>query len=641
MLPASMAVRYRLRPPRQMLAVFLGVALVSAGALGWLGWLLLQQDAALESQRRRDSLEQAADRALVTMQLAMAELQAVITSTASVKGNLPPGASRISIGPDGVTAWPEGSIPYFPFARAAQPEPLQAFADGERSEFALNDLHAAARAYARAGTAAEPIVRAGGLARLARVGRKRHDTEAALRAYGQLATIDADVDGIPAALVARAGRASLFEEVGHVDRLRQEAAALDRDLRQGRWRLTKSEYDFYSNQASAWMGATRTDDRDARARADALEWLWQNHASLDGTVRRAMALPGGPALVIGQASRDRLDVIVAGADYFASLCARSVPADLGCELNDPEGRALVGDRHRARDAAVRAASANGLPWTLHVSAASNAAATASSSRRRLLILAFGVVGLVLAAGWYFILRAMSRELRASRLQSEFVAAVSHEFRSPLTSLSHIADLLATDRLPSDVVRRRSYDVLVRDTDRLQRLVEDLLDFGRFEAGAAALRLETLDVAGLVQTTVSDFRQHVVREGYSVELTGADDEMPVRADREAIARALWNLLDNAVKYSPECKTVWVTLERRDTQILIVVRDRGLGIPVHEQREIFDRFVRGAESTARRIRGTGIGLAMVRQIVRAHGGEIRVVSEPGKGSTFTTVLPSVQT
>jgi signal transduction histidine kinase len=455
-----------------------------------------------------------------------------------------------------------------------------------------------------------------------------------------LAAIDADVEGIPAALVAHAGRASLFEESSRVDELRKEAASLDRDLRQGRWRLVKSEYDFYSSQASAWMGTTRTDDRDARARADALDWLWQNRASLDGTVRRAMALPSGPVLIVGQTLPDRLDAIVAGPGYLASLCARSVPANMRCELSDPEGRTLVGDRRRTREAAVRAASANGLPWTLQVSAASDAAA-ASSPRRRLLILAFGVVGLVLAAGWYFILRAMSRELRVSRLQSEFVAAVSHEFRSPLTSLSHIAELLATDRLPSDDVRRKSYDVLVRDTDRLQRLVEDLLDFGRFDAGAAALRLETLDVAGLVQTTVSDFREHVVREGYSVELSGADDEMPARADREAIARALWNLLDNAVKYSPECKTVWVTLELRDTQILIVVRDRGLGIPVHEQREIFDRFVRGAESTARRIRGTGIGLAIVRQIVRAHGGEIRVASEPGKGSTFTTVLPSVQT
>jgi hypothetical protein len=118
--------------------------------------------------------------------------------------------------------------------------------------------------------------------------------------------------------------------------------------------------------------------------------------------------------------------------------------------------------------ATRTAASAGLPWTLHVFAPPDlAAASSSSPRRQLLMLILAVVALVLAAGWYFILRAVTRELRVSRLQSDFVAAVSHEFRSPLTSLSHIAEMLAHDRLPSDEVRRRSYGVLVRDTDRLR------------------------------------------------------------------------------------------------------------------------------------------------------------------------------
>jgi signal transduction histidine kinase len=224
----------------------------------------------------------------------------------------------------------------------------------------------------------------------------------------------------------------------------------------------------------------------------------------------------------------------------------------------------------------------------------------------------------------------------SRLQSDFVAAVSHEFRSPLTSLSHIADLLAHDRVPSDEARKKSFDILVRDTDRLRRLVEGLLDFGRFEAGAATLRLETVDVTDLVRSTVVDFQERVAAEGYAIELSDPSEATFALADREALSRALWNLLDNAVKYSPECRTVWVEMTRQTDQITIVVRDQGLGIPIQEQREIFDRFVRGADSKARRIRGTGIGLAMVREIVRAHGGDIRLASEPGRGSRFTMVL-----
>jgi signal transduction histidine kinase len=286
--------------------------------------------------------------------------------------------------------------------------------------------------------------------------------------------------------------------------------------------------------------------------------------------------------------------------------------------------------------ATRTAAAAGLPWTLHVSDAPDPIAPPLSPRRRLLTLTFGVVGLVLLAGWYFILRAITRELRVSRLQSDFVAAVSHEFRSPLTSMSHIAEMLAHDRFPDDAVRRKAFGVLVRDTDRLRGLVEGLLDFGRFEAGAAALQLEAVDVAGLLRTTVADFQERVAQDGYRIELRGASDAVTARIDREALARALWNLLDNAVKYSPECRTVWVEMSRESDQVSIGVQDQGIGIPIAEQREIFERFVRGGDSKARRISGTGIGLAMVREIVRAHGGEIVLTSEPGRGSRFTVVL-----
>lgn len=286
--------------------------------------------------------------------------------------------------------------------------------------------------------------------------------------------------------------------------------------------------------------------------------------------------------------------------------------------------------------ATRAASATGLPWTLHLFAP-DSDGSRPSPRRPLLLLTFGVVAFVLATGWYFILRAITNELRVARLQSDFVAAVSHEFRSPLTSLSHIADMLAHDRFPSEELRRTSFGILVRDTDRLRRLVEGLLDFGRFDAGAAALQLESIDMAMLVRTTVSDFQERVMADGFTIELAAAEG-IRARGDREALVRAVWNLLDNAVKYSTERRTVWVEVIRQSDCVLIVVRDQGIGIPVEEQRKIFDRFVRGADSKTRRIAGTGIGLAVVRDIMRAHGGEACVISEPGQGSCFTLILPS---
>ena len=111
---------------------------------------------------------------------------------------------------------------------------------------------------------------------------------------------------------------------------------------------------------------------------------------------------------------------------------------------------------------------------------------------------------------------------------------------------------------------------------------------------------------------------------------------MRGDRDALSRAIWNLLDNAVKYSPDCHTVWLDVEQDQDRVSLTVRDQGLGIPADEQRAIFERFVRGAESKARRITGTGVGLAMVQRMAEAHGGEVRLTSQPGQGSSFTMIL-----
>jgi two-component system phosphate regulon sensor histidine kinase PhoR len=238
---------------------------------------------------------------------------------------------------------------------------------------------------------------------------------------------------------------------------------------------------------------------------------------------------------------------------------------------------------------------------------------------------------------FLIFRAVSREYAVARLQSDFVAAVSHEFRTPLTALRQFTDMLREHGDLTDDRRRICYDAQSRATDRLTRLVESLLDFGRMEAGARPYVFGRRNCRELVDRVVADFRGEAQAAGYQIEFSGNGSAW-IEADGEALSRAIWNLLDNAVKYSPDHRTVEVGLSRGEATVSISVRDRGIGVPAHERTAIFAKFQRGDEARTRGIKGTGIGLAMVEHIVKAHRGRVELESEPGKGSTFTIVLPA---
>jgi two-component system, OmpR family, phosphate regulon sensor histidine kinase PhoR len=199
-------------------------------------------------------------------------------------------------------------------------------------------------------------------------------------------------------------------------------------------------------------------------------------------------------------------------------------------------------------------------------------------------------------------------------------------------------LLNDDEEPPAAKRRVFYQAQARATERLERLVESLLDFGRMEAGARAYRMEPVDAGALVRDVVGDFSRDALPEGFHVALSPADDGAIVAADPEAIARALRNLLENAVKYSGDAREITVDVAHGNGELAINVCDRGLGVPREEQRAIFNKFVRGSNSHRLGLKGTGIGLAMVFHIVRAHGGRVTVDSAPGQGSTFTIWLPT---
>ena len=244
---------------------------------------------------------------------------------------------------------------------------------------------------------------------------------------------------------------------------------------------------------------------------------------------------------------------------------------------------------------------------------------------------------VAGIGAVFVFRAIRSQLAVSRLQTDFLYALSHEMRTPLTSICQLTESLATGRTPSEARRQTYYEVLHRESETLVRLVERLLDFGRVEAGVLEYRFEVLDAGEVIGQVVGEFQQRVADLGFSIELDNQAAGCLIRADRDALSRSLWNLLDNAVKHSPDCKMVWVEAARDGERLLIKVRDKGVGIPKRDQKRIFNFFVRAQSSTSIQAKGTGLGLAIVDILIQAHGGRVRVESAPGQGSTFIIGLP----
>jgi signal transduction histidine kinase len=322
------------------------------------------------------------------------------------------------------------------------------------------------------------------------------------------------------------------------------------------------------------------------------------------------------------------------AEWFAELQPKLDQYHVQIALSDKEGTLFWGHSPRQTDQKITRVEG---PWTIE---AFNTNGKSSFGYSRTLVLAGVVVliTLIITVAW-FIGHAVSRELSVARLQSDFVSAVSHEFRTPLTTLCQLSELLQRGRVSTESDRLQFYALLHNESTRLRRLVESLLNFGRLETGTLQFRFEELDPAALVKQCTDDFGREQRARGYRFEVMADSDGSKIRADRETLQCVFGNLLENAVKYSPDCNTVWITLTRHNGSVEVAVRDRGIGIPRREQQRIFEKFMRGAAARSSDVRGTGIGLAMAHQIVRAHGGDIAVESEPGAGSTFRVTFPVV--
>lgn len=245
---------------------------------------------------------------------------------------------------------------------------------------------------------------------------------------------------------------------------------------------------------------------------------------------------------------------------------------------------------------------------------------------------------VLLAGLTLAFLSARNAMRLSRMKSDFVSNVSHELRTPLASIRVFAEFLRAGKVksPEKVVEYGEY--IETESRRLSRLIDNILDFARIESSRKEYHLRSTDVVSLVRSVLHAFEVRLEQAGLRLELELPESGLPsAELDEDAVAQALYNLLDNAIKYSSTGQEIRVVVTHQEGHLVISVRDRGIGIARADQQRIFERFHRVSTGLVHDVKGSGLGLSIVEHIAKAHGGEIILDSEPGRGSTFSLRLP----
>ena len=264
-------------------------------------------------------------------------------------------------------------------------------------------------------------------------------------------------------------------------------------------------------------------------------------------------------------------------------------------------------------------------------------ATQGSQQRYFYVAVLVLVLGVTLFGAYLLWRDIRRELQMADLRSQFVSSVSHELKTPLTAIRMFAETLRLERAADPHAQAEYLETIVSESERLTRLLNNVLDFSKIEQGTKIYRPELTALPEVIEATVRAMQYALGQQGFRLRVNIENDLPPVRADRDALEQAVLNLLTNAVKYSGESREVDLRLHRGDGHAVIQVTDRGVGIPLEEQSRIFEKFYRVRTPENLLIPGTGLGLTLVEHIAKAHGWRVQVESAPGQGSTFSLRIP----
>ena len=244
---------------------------------------------------------------------------------------------------------------------------------------------------------------------------------------------------------------------------------------------------------------------------------------------------------------------------------------------------------------------------------------------------------LLFVGAFFVYQNIRKEVRLAKIKSDFVSNVSHEIRTPLALISMFAETLQMGRVKSEEKKQEYYTIISQEANRLAGIGNKILNFSQIEAGKRNFTFDKTDLNEVVAEVMRSYEFHLDNLGFTYTFKPGTDLLPIHADKEAITEAIINLLDNAVKYSSHRKEIVVRTGMKEGQTFVEITDKGVGISLKDQKAIFDKFYRVTHGEVHNVKGTGLGLALVKHIVDTHKGKIELISAPGVGSTFRLNFP----